>query len=312
MTRFRFDQFSKQYLEELLTPYGEVTVGKELLGEARQIDLWFTPYPHPTASYTELGLLARLSQTPCLLEAYRNPPTPSEIKDCLQKLLFVHADRQRQSKREDIPINPEQLPMLWILASSASKTLLNGFNTTLDAPNWGPGIYFFGHFLRTAIIALNQLPQTPDTLWLRLLGKGKTQKQAIEELMALSPDHSLRRRSIELLANWRITIEASDLTNVETQELFMQLSPAYLEWREKTRQEGRQEGIQEGRQVGIQQDRRATVEALLQARFGTLEADLEQAIATILQLSSAEYAQFLLEFTGLSRAELLQRLTTLS
>jgi hypothetical protein len=45
MTRFRFDQFSKQYLEELLTPLGEVTIGKELLGEARQIDVWFVPNP---------------------------------------------------------------------------------------------------------------------------------------------------------------------------------------------------------------------------------------------------------------------------
>jgi hypothetical protein len=39
MTRFRFDQFSKQFLEELLAPLGEVTIGKELLGEARQIDV---------------------------------------------------------------------------------------------------------------------------------------------------------------------------------------------------------------------------------------------------------------------------------
>lgn len=63
MTCFRFDQFSKQYLEELLTPLGEVTIGKELLGEARQIDVWFVPNPQSAAG-KELGLLRHLIKTP--------------------------------------------------------------------------------------------------------------------------------------------------------------------------------------------------------------------------------------------------------
>lgn len=35
------------------------------------------------------------------------------------------------------------------------------------------------------MILLNQLPPTPKTLWLRLLGKGATQQQAIQEVLAL-------------------------------------------------------------------------------------------------------------------------------
>ena len=35
MTRTPFDQFAKQYLEELLTPYGQVEVSREIPGEAR-------------------------------------------------------------------------------------------------------------------------------------------------------------------------------------------------------------------------------------------------------------------------------------
>lgn len=41
MTRFPHDQFAKQYLEELLTSVGEVRVGLEVLGESRQVDVWF-------------------------------------------------------------------------------------------------------------------------------------------------------------------------------------------------------------------------------------------------------------------------------
>lgn len=43
MTRTPFDQLSKQLMEELLSPYGQVHINKEVLGEARYIDLWFSP-----------------------------------------------------------------------------------------------------------------------------------------------------------------------------------------------------------------------------------------------------------------------------
>ena len=41
MTRFIHDQFAKQYLTELLTPYGEVETSKDITAEVRQIDLLF-------------------------------------------------------------------------------------------------------------------------------------------------------------------------------------------------------------------------------------------------------------------------------
>jgi Domain of unknown function (DUF4351) len=241
MTRFRFDQFSKQYLEELLTPLGEVTIGRELLGEARQIDVWFVPHPQ-SEIVPDLGLLGRLSNTPCLLEPYRSPPKPSEIRDCLLKLFLTHSEFQRQAKRDDTRLNEATLPRLWVLASSASENLLRGFSTHTDEANWGTGIYFLGDHIRAAIIVINQLPETQETLWLRLLGKDHTQEQAIRELIALSRENPFRSRALELLASWRITIETTELIDTEAQELIMQLSPAYTKWREETLQEGQQEG----------------------------------------------------------------------
>jgi len=46
MTRFIHDQFAKQYLTELLTPYGQVETSKDITAEVRQIDNFiysFTP-----------------------------------------------------------------------------------------------------------------------------------------------------------------------------------------------------------------------------------------------------------------------------
>jgi hypothetical protein len=136
----------------------------------------------------------------------------------------------------------DDLPQLWILATSASERLLNGFRAQQDAA-WPSRIYFLGDSLRTAIIAIDQLPCTPDTLWLRVLGKGATQKQAISELFAMPREDGLRSVTLGLLMSWRIEINIDDNElDAETQELIMQLSPAYIKWREETLQEGKAEG----------------------------------------------------------------------
>lgn len=68
----------------------------------------------------------------------------------------------------------------------------------------------------------------------------------------------------------------------------MNLSQAYLEWREATLQEGQ----------------RQVVENLLRVRFGSLDEELEKVIEPLLKLLPQEYSRLLLE---LSREELLTR-----
>ena len=41
MTRFIHDQFAKDYLEQLLTPYGKVQAARRVAGEVREIDVYF-------------------------------------------------------------------------------------------------------------------------------------------------------------------------------------------------------------------------------------------------------------------------------
>lgn len=43
MTRFIHNQFAKDYLEELLKPYGEVQGFSRVAGEVREIDVLFSP-----------------------------------------------------------------------------------------------------------------------------------------------------------------------------------------------------------------------------------------------------------------------------
>ncbi len=104
------------------------------------------------------------------------------------------------------------------------------------------GVYFLPPLQRTAIIVINQLPVNFHTLWLRLLGKGKTQNQAVRELLELPIGNNYRQNVIELLLSWRVSVEIQNILEEEDREVFMTLSQTYLEWKEGVRRQARPAG----------------------------------------------------------------------
>jgi hypothetical protein len=299
MTRFPHDQFAKDYLKELLTPLGDVQAPREVSGEVRQIDVWFAPTAKPTAEPQMLGLLGRFAASPCLLEPFRNAPIPSQIRSCMGKLFDVHASLERQMKREKTSLRETDLPMLWILSPTASVPLLNGFKATLEEDRWSSGVYFLGDHLKTALVVIHQLPRTSETLWLRILGKGTVQKQAIAELAALPAEYPLRSNALLLLTNLQANLQTSKNLAQEDRELIMELSPLVLQWREEALQEG------------MRAERRAMMENLLRVRFGSLDDQLSAIIEPMLELPSEEFTRLLLQLSNLSREEVLARFSEL-
>jgi hypothetical protein len=184
MTRFIYDQFAKDYLEELLKDYGEVKPSEKVSGEIKEIDVLFTPSARQTANLQLLGLLGRFAEYPAILEPFRNPASSDEICDCIVKLLEVKAELRREAKGNKTKLQEETIPKLWVLTPTASPAILSSFNVNRKE-EFVPGVYFLGDALRTAIVAIHQLPLTPETLWLRVLGRGRVQEQAIVELQAL-------------------------------------------------------------------------------------------------------------------------------
>ncbi len=206
------------------------------------------------------------------------------------------ADIERENKRDNISTQEENLPKLWILSPTASTTILNGFKASLDEENWGAGVHFLGDYLKTAIIAIHQLPRTPETLWLRLLGKGKVQQQAIEELETLPQNNPLRDKAIDLLLNRKIQVEIKQNTSEEDRELIMNLSPIYLQKLAEAEEKGHSEGVKN--------ERRTVIESLLRARFGSLDGELNAIIQPLLALTPEEFSTLLIQ---LSREELISR-----
>jgi hypothetical protein len=206
MTQTRHDQLAKQYLEEFLAPLGKVERQYEVPGQAKQVDVWFVPNRPVDPSLSNLGILGRMAQGMCLLEPFRNAPTRIEVRTCLMKLLWVQDDEQRKAKQINQSLPEPELPMLWILAATVSQPVLQDASGVMKA-DWLPGIYFMADLLRTAIVAINELPETSETLWLRILGRGTTQERAIRELLGLPSDYPGRNTVLRLLATWKVRID---------------------------------------------------------------------------------------------------------
>ncbi|MGA7935485.1 MAG: hypothetical protein WCA35_18180, partial [Kovacikia sp.] len=57
------------------------------------------------------------------------------------KLFLVQADSQRKARREGERSNEAALPFLWVLATSASESLVQGFGAQVKETEWVAGIY---------------------------------------------------------------------------------------------------------------------------------------------------------------------------
>ncbi|MBD2527473.1 hypothetical protein [Nostoc sp. FACHB-133] len=300
MTQKFYSLFVEHYLEGLLSPLGSVEVSGVITDSERRGIVLFFPKGTIQTERHSLGLLAKVAQSDCSIEVYCEEIGETEVRSCLHKLLNVFSTLNCRSSAEgktldDDDDDDDNLPRLWILVPSASPDLLKGFGAQLELENWSTGIYFLPNVFRIAIVAINQLPVTSETLWLRLLGRGKVQIQAVNELVALPRENLLRRNVLEMVYRWRISVMTqTDLTE-DDQELIMNLTEAY--------QEARAAAVQEG----VEQGQRQVVENLLRFRFGSVDEELSRVVDNLLQLAPDDFARFLLELSSLSREELLAR-----
>ncbi|MEB3150052.1 MAG: DUF4351 domain-containing protein, partial [Sphaerospermopsis sp.] len=229
--------------------YGEVKASEKVSGEIKEIDVLFTPNKQQNSNLQILGLLGRFAEYPAIIEPFRNPASSDEICDCLVKLLEVKASLRREAKANKTKLQNSEIPQLWVLTPTISKSKLSGLRT-IQKEGWLSGVHFLADTLRTAIVAIHQLPPTPETLWLRLLGRGRVQSQAIIELQALPLNHPYQKATLELVYNLRENLRINQKLAADDRELIMRLEPLYQRDREQAKEEGRLEGRQEGRQEG--------------------------------------------------------------
>ena len=68
---------------------------------------------------------------------------------------------------------------------------------------------------------IHQLPETPDTLWLRILGKQKVQQRAIDEINQLDRNSPYRQNALKLLSDLMVVLDARQNQNNRETELLI-------------------------------------------------------------------------------------------
>ena len=291
MTNTPHDQFAKQYLKGMLSPFAqEIIISYELpVGEAQQVDVWFMPKSRQPIP--ELGRLGQMAIAPTLLEVFRNPLSDDDLFSCIEKLCKVRGEWKRAAKREKLKIQQPDHPQLWMIVPTASQERLRGCNV-LPKEEWGDGFFFMGDTLRMGFVVVHQLPVVPETLLLRLLGKGSVQRQAISELLEL-PEQPLKTLVLENLTKLQIMLKKRTTHTQDEQDVMLNIDTLYEEWRNEAIQEGRQEGRQEE-----QSRQRSLIIRLLTRRIGVLSDEWCDRVRSLSMEQIELLGEALLDFQG--------------
>jgi Domain of unknown function (DUF4351) len=303
MSQFPDDKFAKELFNLLLTPLGNVNLQRTIGSETKFVDVYFEPQ-QPPAQIPDNGLLSQcLNQYPAIFEVFRSPVTVGEIQTCVVKVLEVQQEFIRESKRLKQPSIAQIIPRMWILTPTLATHTLNGFGAVNDEALWGKGVYLLPVHFQAGIIVVHQLPKIPETVWFRLMGKGKVQQEAMLEVAALPESHPLQSNALDLFLSLKLELEAKPSIEPEERELIMQLSPLLLEKIAIAKQEGRQEGHQEGRQEGETIGEARMVVRLLNRRFGEVPNQLVVRIQQLTISQLEELGEALLDFDTIGELE---------
>lgn len=89
---------------------------------------------------------------------------------------------------------------LIVVVPNMTEKQLAGWGAKPDRHN--AGLYKLAPIWCTTIVLTRELPPTAETLWLRLLSRGSTQREAIQELMELHSGNPLRVAVLRSLQPW--------------------------------------------------------------------------------------------------------------
>ena len=285
MTQNPFDAFSKEYLADLLAPFGTVERSFEVPGESKFIDVLFLPTNTADTSGIK-GLLKQVVSTPSLLEIYSGVPTVDEVSTCLHELFWLREDIARKANSADRKLTENDYPQLWILAASLSEPLKKEC-AVIHKPGFPRGFYHFpSPIVRTIMVSLKDLPSTPNTLWMRVLGRGQTQENAIADVVALPLSDPRRAPILRMLCAWKlVTIEKNPSLFENAETTIMAYPQIFLDWEaateERALRRGQEIGQQIGQQIGAKEIALSIALRLLHRRIGTMSDSLETRVTAL-------------------------------
>jgi hypothetical protein len=258
--RLRHDNFVKKLLRRTLDREGNFTAEMDVSPDSQRFDGYFVP--HRAHTTRRRDLLDRLTTRACAFEAFRAAPGPAEIEGCVRKILNA---RHVLSLAKP----PKPLPSLWIRCAGNPR---EGFAHAgaMAKRGFSRGVYQTPAVLHTGMVVLRQLPETPNTLILRLMGAGRTLKRALAELEGLPEDARERHVALPALLEYRLTLLEQPTRTREDEEFLMDTHDIVQRLKNEGRDEGRHEGQQEARQNDLL--------TIYRTRFGSVPRKVRTAV----------------------------------
>ncbi len=264
--RTRYDQLAKDATIAVLSRACHLEAETEVASETQYGDLWCEPDPSKLDELAPFGLLRSLVEIgPCLFEFFHQAPAVDQLLACLRKHFELRA---RNSGRK--PPAPNA-PWLWVISAGRPTTVIDGFELRpADHDGWPEGVYMAAPALRLSLVVVGELPRDRTTLALRLFGAGAVLREAVRELIALSPQSPLRRAVLPVVLRLRIDVPREPATRTdEDREFLMDTQELVDAWERETFEKGRRAELA-----------RAVLE-LYEARFGSAPSALRTRIESV-------------------------------
>jgi hypothetical protein len=298
MSQYKHDRFIKFYVQSSYRTKGEVVKDIKVYNDENlEIDLMFKgDLELSTWQEQNLGIFDILMQShpTIIIEHYSSYLEGVDIDDCmtrknlywksLRKKLIAEAGSQPEGLSKEVLTRIESNnPFTWILAVNCSKPILEGFRAFPD-DRFPAGVYLLGSRMRMGIVNIKDLPETPDTLWLKMLGDRQSARRAFQSLQQLSTPNPAKSDIIAAAIKYCVYLKDLPIATLTPEDTeFMKTMEEIDTWYATEMSRAKLEGTLEGEQRGEQRQQRTIALNLLRKNI-PLETIAETTGLTLEQL----------------------------
>lgn len=305
MAQYKHDRFFKFYIQSLYKTKGKTLQNIQIHNdEDLEIDLMFMVERENVGWQQEnLGLFDMLMQehSTLVIEHYSSYLEETDINKSItrknlywerkQKELVENAKTkleltgsQRLSKEAKKQIE-NQNPFTWILTVNCSEKLLISCNAQ-PATELGTGVYRLPPILRMGIVIIEQLVDSSETMWLKMLGDKHSAQSAFESIKQLSPTRREKNDIISACIKYCVYLKDIPTDSLTPEEKdFMKTMEQIDAWYEAEINKARLEGEFLGKLK--------SASTIIRAKFGA-EFLTPQIVSQLEQLNDQQLDDFII------------------
>ncbi len=230
-THAPYDLLAKLLLSEICEGKGTFGVETEISVSPRRVDFWYRPDEKSTIP----GIFGRMLDGGInMVECYQHAPSMTAWRQCVQKQVALQVKLQTD------------YPWMYVISGGRPTTLIRQ-GQLLPMQGWPEGFYEGAPVYKARLVVVSELPKQPDTLLLRLLGKGHTLEEASAELRQMPEAAWERATASAVLPAVRLALQ-----HAQESTMIQPYQDMYEKWVREQRAIGEQIGIERGIERGIE------------------------------------------------------------